>query len=138
MFDKALTGGRRYKALIAILAVIAIAGVIFYLRQLSYGLGITGMSRDVSWGLYIANLTFFVGVAASAVMLVLPYYLHNYKAYGRITALGEFLAVSAVIVAGTSVTADLGQPARIFNLILHPTPNSPLFWLAARGRLPVL
>jgi Ni/Fe-hydrogenase subunit HybB-like protein len=128
MFDKALTGSRRYKALIAILAVIALAGVVFYLRQLSYGLGITGMSRDVSWGLYIANLTFFVGVAASAVMLVLPYYLHNYKAFGRITALGEFLAVSAVIIAGTSVTVDLGQPARIFNLILHPTPNSPLFW----------
>jgi Ni/Fe-hydrogenase subunit HybB-like protein len=128
MFEKALTGSRRYKALIAILAVITIAGVVFYLRQLSYGLGITGMGRDVSWGLYIANLTFFVGVAASAVMLVLPYYLHNYKAFGRITALGEFLAVSAVIVAGTSVTIDLGQPARIFNLVLHPTPNSPLFW----------
>jgi Ni/Fe-hydrogenase subunit HybB-like protein len=128
MFDKALQGSRRYKALIAILVVIAIAGFIFYLRQLSYGLGITGMSRDVSWGLYIANLTFFVGVAASAVMLVLPYYLHNYKAFGRITALGEFLAVAAVIIAGTSVTVDLGQPARIFNLVLHPTPNSPLFW----------
>jgi Ni/Fe-hydrogenase subunit HybB-like protein len=128
MFDKALTGSRRYKALVALFAVIAIAGFVFYLRQLSYGLGITGMSRDVSWGLYIANLTFFVGVAASAVMLVLPYYLHNYKAFGRITALGEFLAVSAVIVAGTSVAVDLGQPGRIFNLILHPTPNSPLFW----------
>jgi Ni/Fe-hydrogenase subunit HybB-like protein len=82
----------------------------------------------VSWGLYIANLTFFVGVAASAVLLVLPYYLHNYQAFGRITALGEFLAVAAVIVAGTSVTVDLGQPGRIFNLVLHPTPNSPLFW----------
>ncbi len=128
MFEKALVGSRKYKALIAILAVIVIVGFIFYLRQLSYGLGITGMSRDVSWGLYIANLTFFVGVAASAVLLVLPYYLHNYQAFGRITALGEFLAVAAVIVAGTSVTVDLGQPARVFNLLLHPAPNSPLFW----------
>lgn len=128
MFDKALTGSRRYKAWMTLLVVIVAVGFVFYLRQLSYGLGITGMSRDVSWGLYIANLTFFVGVAASAVMLVLPYYLHNYKAFGRITALGEFLAVAAVIVAGTSVTVDLGQPARIFNLILHPTLNSPLFW----------
>jgi Ni/Fe-hydrogenase subunit HybB-like protein len=128
MFEKALTGSRKYKAFIAILVAIVIVGFIFYIRQLSYGLGITGMSRDVSWGLYIANLTFFVGVAASAVMLVLPYYLHNFKAFGRITALGEFLAVAAVIVAGTSVTVDLGQPARIFNLILHPTPRSPLFW----------
>lgn len=30
------------------------------------------MSRDVSWGLYIAQFTFLVGVAASAVMLVYP------------------------------------------------------------------
>ncbi|MFC1980762.1 sulfate reduction electron transfer complex DsrMKJOP subunit DsrP [Chloroflexota bacterium] len=128
MLEKALTGSRRYWAWLTLLAVIIGVGFVFYLRQLDYGLGITGMGRDVSWGLYIANLTFFVGVAASAVMLVLPYYLHNYKAFGRITALGEFLAVAAVIVAGTSVTVDLGQPARIFNLILHPAPNSPLFW----------
>ena len=128
MFDKALTGSRRYWAWLTLLVVIIGVGFIFYLRQLDYGLGITGMSRDVSWGLYIANLTFFVGVAASAVMLVLPYYLHNYKEFGRITVLGEFLAVAAVIVAVTSVTVDLGQPSRLFNLILHPTLNSPLFW----------
>jgi Ni/Fe-hydrogenase subunit HybB-like protein len=128
MFEKALTGSRRYWAWLTLLAIIFAVGLGFYIRQLTYGLGITGMGRDVSWGLYIANLTFFVGVAASAVMLVLPYYLHNYKAFGPITSLGEFLAVAAVIVAGTSVTVDLGQPARIFNLVLHPTPNSPLFW----------
>jgi Ni/Fe-hydrogenase subunit HybB-like protein len=128
MIDKALKGSRGYKTLIAVLAVFFIVGVILYVRQLTYGLGITGMGRDVSWGLYIANLTFFVGVAASAVMLVLPYYLHNYKAFGRITFMGEFLAVAAVVIAGTSVTVDLGQPARIFNLVLHPTPRSPLFW----------
>jgi Ni/Fe-hydrogenase subunit HybB-like protein len=128
MIDKALTGSRKYKTFIAILAVIFIVGLILYVHQLSYGLGITGMGRDVSWGLYIANLTFFVGVAASAVMLVLPYYLHNIKAFGRMTALGEFLAVAAVIIAGMSITVDLGQPARIFNLVLHPTPRSPIFW----------
>ncbi|MFC1861639.1 sulfate reduction electron transfer complex DsrMKJOP subunit DsrP, partial [Chloroflexota bacterium] len=103
-------------------------GLVFYVIQLNYGLGITGMSRNVSWGLYIANLTFFVGVAASAVMVVLPYYLHHYKEFGRITILGEFLAVAAVVIAGTSVVIDLGQPSRIFNLMLHPSPNSVLFW----------
>jgi hypothetical protein len=51
--------------------------------QLKFGLGITGMSRDVSWGFYIANFTYLVGVAAGGVMVVLPYYLHDYKAYGR-------------------------------------------------------
>jgi len=128
MFEKALSGDRRYWTWIALLLLIIGTGLVFYVIQLNYGLGITGMSRDVSWGLYIANFTFFVGVAASAVMVVLPYYLHNYKKFGRITTLGEFLAVSAVITAMTSVVIDLGQPARLFNLILHPSPNSLLFW----------
>lgn len=128
MFEKVFIGGRLYKAWILLLLAIIGAGFICYLLQWFYGLGITGMSRDVSWGLYIANFTFFVGVAASAVMVVLPYYLHNYKAFGRITTLGEFLAVAAVIMCILFVTIDLGQPTRIFNIILHPSPSSILFW----------
>ncbi|MBW2145830.1 MAG: polysulfide reductase NrfD [Deltaproteobacteria bacterium] len=128
MLEKALTGSRKYWGWMALLVVILGVGFYFYLRQLSYGLGITGMSRDVSWGLYIAQFTFFVGVAASAVMLVLPYYLHNYKIFGKITILGEFLAVAAVTMCITFVIVDLGQPARALNIILYPTPTSILFW----------
>ncbi len=128
MFEKALTGSRRYWGWIALLLAIVGVGSIFYLRQLSYGLGITGMSRDVSWGLYIAQFTFLVGVAASAVMVVLPYYLHNYKAFGRITILGEFLAVASVMMCLTFIIVDLGQPGRAFNVLLYPSPNSILFW----------
>jgi molybdopterin-containing oxidoreductase family membrane subunit len=86
------------------------------------------MSRDVSWGFYIAQFTFLVGVAASAVMVVLPYYLHNYKAFGRITILGEFLAVASVTMCILFIFVDLGQPTRVVNVLLHPTPNSVLFW----------
>ena len=86
------------------------------------------MSRDVSWGLYIAQFTFLVGIAASAVMLVLPYYLHDYKAFGKITVLGEFLAVSAVIMCVAFVFVDLGQPKRVMNVFLHLAPTSILFW----------
>lgn len=128
MLEKALKGNRGYWAWISFLLIVAATGLLFYLRQLDYGLGITGMSRDVSWGLYIAQFTFLVGVAASAVMLVMPYYLHDYKAFGRITVLGEFLAVSAVIMCILFIFVDLGQPSRVMNVILHPTPNSILFW----------
>ena len=69
-----------------------------------------------------------VGVAASAVMLVLPYYLHNYKAFGRIVVLGEFLAIAAVSMCLLFILADMGKPMRGVNVILHPTPNSVLFW----------
>jgi molybdopterin-containing oxidoreductase family membrane subunit len=129
MVEKALIGSRRYYGWVVFLLAVMAAGAYFYIfKQLAYGLGITGMSRDVSWGLYIAQFTFLVGVAASAVMLVLPYYLHNYKVFGRITILGEFLAVAAVVMCITFIIVDLGRPDRAINVLLYPTPSSILFW----------
>jgi Ni/Fe-hydrogenase subunit HybB-like protein len=128
VLEKALKGSRGYGIWVACLLLLVATGFFFYLKQLAYGLGITGMSRDVSWGLYIAQFTFLVGIAASAVMLVLPYYLHDHKAFGKITILGEFLAVSAVIMCITFVFVDLGQPGRVMNVLLYPSPTSMLFW----------
>jgi len=128
MLEKALSGSKRYWTWVTLLLALIGIGAGFYARQFSEGLGITGMSRDVSWGFYIAQLTFFVGVAASAVMLVIPYYLHDYKKFGKITVLGEFVAVGAVTMCLLFVIVDLGQPMRLMNVILHPTPNSVLFW----------
>ncbi len=128
MLEKALSGSKRYWTWVGLLVVLIAVGAAFYAKQFVEGLGITGMSRDVSWGFYIAQLTFFVGVAASAVMLVIPYYLHDYKKFGRITVLGEFVAIGAVTMCLLFVIVDLGQPMRLMNVILHPTPNSVLFW----------
>ncbi len=128
MLEKALVGSKRYWIWVFFLLAVMGAGTLAYLRQFSVGLGITGLSRDVSWGLYIGQFTFLVGVAASAVMLVLPYYLHNFKEFGKITILGEFLAVASVVMCLLFIFVDLGQPMRIMNVILHPTPNSVMFW----------
>ena len=137
MLEHALKGNKKYWGWLFFLFLIIIIGFYFYLRQLNYGLGITGMSRNVSWGLYIAQFTFIVGVAASAVMVVLPYYLHNYKEFGKITILGEFLAISSVIMCILFVTVDLGQPFRVANIFLYPTFHSLMFWdvLALSGYL---
>ena len=128
MLEKALRGSGVYGIWVAFLLVLMTVGFFAYLHQLDVGLGVTGMSRDVSWGLYIAQFTFLVGVAASAVMLVLPYYLHDHKAFGKITVLGEFLAVAAVIMCITFIFVDLGRPDRVMNVLLHPSPTSVLFW----------
>lgn len=128
MLESAFKGTKRYYIWLFILCVITLFGLLSYLKQLKDGLTITGMGRDVSWGLYIANFTFFVGVAASAVMLVIPYYLHKVKQYGRILVFAEFLAVVSVILAILFVFVDLGRPDRVLNMILYPTPNSLLFW----------
>jgi Ni/Fe-hydrogenase subunit HybB-like protein len=128
MLDKAMTGSRRYWSWIAFLLLLAAVGFVCYYRQLSYGLGITGMSRDVSWGIYVAQFTFFVGIAASAVMVVLPYYLHDVKQFGKITILGEFLAIAAVIMCMLFILVDMGQPMRVFHVLLYPTLHSLMFW----------
>ena len=128
MLENALKGNKRYWSWIVVLLVIMGAGCLAYIKQFTFGLGITGMSRDVSWGFYIAQFTFLVGVAAGGVMLVLPYYLHNFKTFGKITILGEFLAIAAVCMCLLFIMVDLGQPTRALNVILHPTPGSILFW----------
>ncbi len=128
MLEKAFTGSRRYWAWLLLLLILTGAGLICYLWQLDRGLSITGLSRDVSWGLYIGQFTFLVGVAASAVMVVLPYYLHNIKEFGRIAIFGEFLAVAAVVMCVLFILVDLGKPSRLLNIVLYPSPNSLMFW----------
>lgn len=128
MLELAIKGGKKYWILIGGLLTVMGIAFGFWLWQLSFGLGITGMSQDVSWGFYIAQFTFLVGVAAGGVMVVLPYYLHDYKAFGRITILGEFLAIAAVIMCLMFIIADLGHPMRALNVLLYPTPGSVLFW----------
>lgn len=128
MLDKALKGSQYYWGWIILLLILMGTGFMVYLFQLAEGLKITGMSRDVSWGLYIGQLTYLVGVAASGVMVVLPYYLHDYKAFGRITILGEFLAISAIIMCLLFVFVDLGNLPRFVNLMLYFNPTSILCW----------
>ena len=128
MIEKALSGGRNYYMWLAALGALCGMGLGLYIYQYNVGLGVTGLSRDVSWGFYIAQLNFMVGVAASAVMVVLPYYLHDYKSFGKITILGEFLAIPAVLLSMTFVVVDMGQPFRLTNVFYYPSPNSPMFW----------
>jgi molybdopterin-containing oxidoreductase family membrane subunit len=128
MVEKALRGSRAYWSWLLFLLAVMAVGLAFYLWQALTGAEASGLSRDVPWGFFIANYTFMVGVAASAVMVVLPYYLHNQKDFGKITALGEFLAVAAVTTTLLFIMADLGQPGRAFNILIYATPNSPFFW----------
>lgn len=128
MLEKALQGDKRYWGWIAFLLALIAIGSGAYLVQFQKGLTITGLSRDVSWGFYIAQLTYLVGVAASGVMLVMPYYLHHYHKFNRMVILGEFMAVGAITMCILFVVVDLGQPKRLMNVILHPTPRSILFW----------
>ncbi len=114
-----------------LLAVIA-AAVAFYLRQLDAGLIATNMRDQVSWGLYIGNFTYLVGVAAAAVLLVIPAYIYHFDPIKEIVVLGELLAASAIIMALMFVIADLGRPDRFWHIIplvgILSFPKSLLAW----------
>lgn len=128
MIEKVLKGSPKFYVWLAFLGSIIGLGAFTYLFQMKYGLSITGMSRDVSWGFYIAQFTYLVGVAASAVMLVLPAYFHHYKKFKKMIIFGEFMAIGAVLMCMLFIVADMGQPQRMLNVMLHPTPNSVMFY----------
>ena len=128
MIEKVLKGSPKYYMWLTFLGALIGLGLFTYMFQIKHGLAITGMSRDVTWGFYISQFTYLVGVAASAVMLVLPAYFHNYKKFKKMIIFGEFMAIGAVIMCMLFIMADLGQPHRALNVMLHPTPNSIMFY----------
>ncbi len=128
MLEKILQGDRRYWIWVSFLLAVIGVGFACYVYQCYTGLGITGMSRETSWGLYIAQFTLMVGIAASGLMVVIPKLLHHYKKFIDLVMFGEFMAIAAVVMALLFVIIDVGQPMRLFNMVLHPTPHSMLFY----------
>ena len=128
----AFDGDWRYYAWMGLLSVIVLLGINAYARQFVQGLVVTGMSDQVSWGVYIANFTFMVGVAAAAAMLVIPVYIYDNHELHDLVIFGELLAVAAILMCLAFVTVDLGRPDRFWHLIpgigKFNFPGSMLSW----------
>jgi molybdopterin-containing oxidoreductase family membrane subunit len=112
-----LRGPKSYWAWLAFLAVLIVSGALAYEDQVVTGLVVTAMRDQVSWGFYIGNFTFLVGVAAAAVILVIPAYVYNWKPIREIVIYGELLAISAIIMCLLFVVVDIGRPDRFWHLI---------------------
>lgn len=113
----AFVGDSRYYFWMGLLTVFCLLGLNAYARQFVHGLITTGMSDEVSWGVYIANFTFLVGVAAAAVMMVIPVYIYDNEELHDLVIFGELLAVAAILMCLAFVTVDLGRPDRFWHLI---------------------
>lgn len=128
-FRLSFVGDVRYYAWMFALTVCVLLGINAYCKQLVYGLATTGMTDQVSWGFYIANFTFLVGMAAAAVMLVIPVYVYRNRELHDLVIFGELFAVAAIIMAMLFVTVDLGRPDRFHHLPLRFNfPSSMLTW----------
>jgi molybdopterin-containing oxidoreductase family membrane subunit len=125
-------GDRTYYFWVAFLSFFIILGLSAYVDQLNRGLITTAMRDQVSWGLYISNFTFLVGVAAAAVLLVVPAYLYNFKPIKEIVLFGELLAITAITMCILFILVDMGQPLRVWHILpvigaMH-FPASLLAW----------
>lgn len=128
-FRLSFVGDWRYHSWMFLLSVLAVMGLHGYARQLVSGLATTGMTDQVSWGLYIANFTYLVGMAAAAVMLVIPVYIYRNRELHHLVIFGELFAVSAILMALLFVVADMGRPDRLHHMLLRfHFPVSLLTW----------
>jgi hemerythrin-like metal-binding protein len=116
-FAWATDGGPLFYTWMTVLTAVALVGVNAWAEQTVHGMAVTGMGDHVSWGLYISNFTFFVGVAAAAVMMVIPAYLYHDHELHDAVIVGELLAIAAIIICLLSVTVDLGRPDRFWHLM---------------------
>ncbi len=110
-------GNRVYFAWMGLLTLLALWGLSAWIEQVSQGLIVTNMRDQVSWAFYIGNFTFLVGVAAAAVMLVIPAYIYNWKPIKEIAIFGELLAISAIVMCMLFVLVDVGRPDRVWHLL---------------------
>ena len=128
----ATSGGRRYHVWMGSLTLIMLVGGYAYSVQLRYGLGVTGLNDHVSWGLYISNFTFLVGLAAAAMMLVLPAYILHDVDFSRAVLMAEAVAVAALVMCLAFVVVDIGNPLGGWHLIpglgFLNWPRSLLAW----------
>lgn len=128
----ATSGGRKYHLWMGVLTLVMFVGAYAYWVQLEQGLAVTGMNDHVSWGLYISNFTFLVGLAAAAVMIVLPSYVLNDVDFSKAVLIGEGVAVAALLMCMSFVVVDLGAPHRAWHLIpvlgYFNFPRSLLAW----------
>ena len=127
-----LSGGLVYQIYLCILAALMMLGVYAYFVQIRVGLAATNMSDIVSWGFYIANFTFLVGVAAAAVMIILPSYFYKDKDLHKVVIVGECVAIGALVMCLMFVFVDLGAPWNAWHLMpiigQFNWPSSLLSW----------
>jgi Ni/Fe-hydrogenase subunit HybB-like protein len=119
-------GSRGYWAWVLSLLVVIAVGATAWIQQIQYGLIVTHMRDQISWGFYIGNFAFLVGLAAAAVVLVVPAYIHGWEPVREVVLLGELMAVAAIVMCILFVTIDVGRPQMIWHMLpLVGSPNFP-------------
>ena len=118
---------------LAIFVAVGLFGVWGYL--IKNGLGVTGDTRPVYWGVFLSNTVFWIGISHTGAFVSALLRVFKTSFHRSITRLAEFMATFGIIQTGLSIFFHLGRPWRFLWLV--PIPNqrgiwpdfhSPLMW----------
>ena len=109
-------------------AIIAVIGIIFWIKQLSGGMVQTGMRNYDSWGLYITSFMFFVGLSAGGLIISSIPKAFGIEGFGNISKIAVWTAICCTVAAIGFVIVDMGNPVRVWELFVYSNLSSPLMW----------
>jgi molybdopterin-containing oxidoreductase family membrane subunit len=110
-------GGLLFYAWMTFLTGLMLVGVHATTTQFVEGMGVTSLTDHVSWGMYISNFTYVVGLAAGGVMMVIPAYLYDDREMHDVVIVGEVLAIASIMMAVMFVAVDMGRPDRFWHIL---------------------
>jgi Ni/Fe-hydrogenase subunit HybB-like protein len=128
LFKPLVHTGKGFYLVVAILVLIIAWGGGAYIYQFTQGLGVTGLSLPVPWGVYIINFVFFIAIGFGGTLTSAILRIFNAEWRTPITRAAELMTVCGVIFGTLNVIFALAKPQRFFNLFLHPRIQSPLIW----------
>ncbi|MEO6196845.1 MAG: NrfD/PsrC family molybdoenzyme membrane anchor subunit, partial [Dehalococcoidia bacterium] len=123
-----LQPGPMFWPLALFLSLIVLAGAVAMVQQLMFGLGVTGLNNDVSWGFYISNMVFFIGLSYGGAVTSAILRLTNAPWRAPMVRLAEATALVTLLIGSLFPIIDLGRPDRMMNLLLHGQVGSPVLW----------
>ncbi len=110
------------------LVVICAIGMYAYIRQIRFGLSVTGMRDYVSWGIYISNFVFFVAISLVGSLITAILRLTNASWSTPLTRIAEIIAVASILFASIIIIVDMGRPDRFLNIFMYGRLQSPILW----------
>lgn len=121
------TGKGFYVTVFVLLAIIIFA-MTTLMRQFAIGLGVTGMAQPVSWGFYIINFVFFIGISHAGTLISAILRLSKAEWRRPITRMAEVITAIVLAIGGLHPIIDMGRPDRILHLLTNGRLQSPLLW----------
>lgn len=120
--------GRGFYWAVALLLALVLWGALAYLVQFNEGLGVTGLQQPVSWGFYVTNFVFFIGISHAGTLISAILRLSKAEWRRPITRMAEVITCMVLFIGASQILIDLGRPDRLMNVIFHGRYQSPLLW----------